>query len=334
MANYLITGGAGFMGSNFIRYLMDKDVEAKIVNVDKLTYAGKLHNLRDVSHKANYTFIQEDICNSRDIDKIFNYYKPEYIINFAAESHVDRSIESSEEFIKTNVLGTQVLLNTSLKYGVKKYIQISTDEVYGSVDKGYFSEESLLKPNNPYAASKAAGDLLVQSFYKTHKLPISITRSSNNYGPGQFYEKLIPMIIKNSLERKPIPIYGDGLNVRDWIYVMDHCRAVYRVLEKGKEGEIYNISDNQEKRNIDIVKLVIRKVKEILDHNNIEARGIDQGLIKYVEDRKGHDKRYGIDSNKLKSSLAWKSNYEFDYALTKTIEWYIDNRELCFNLGN
>lgn len=310
---------------------MDKDVEAKIVNIDKLTYAAKLYNLKDVSDKAKYNFIQEDICNIISIDKIFNYYKPEYIINFAAESHVDRSLESSEEFVKTNVLGTEVLLNTSLKYGVKKYIQISTDEVYGSVDNGYFTEESLLKPNNPYAASKAAGDLLVQSFYSTYKLPINITRSSNNYGPGQFYEKLIPMTIKNSLERKPIPIYGDGLNVRDWIYVMDHCRAIYRVLEKGKEGEIYNITDNKEKRNIDIVKLVIRKVKEILELDNIETRGIDEGLIEYVEDRKGHDKRYGIDNNKLKSDLGWISNYEFDNTLTKTIEWYIDNRELYFD---
>ncbi len=330
MGNYLITGGAGFIGSNFIKYLMDKDVETNIVNVDKLTYAGKLYNLKDISDKANYTFIQEDICNSREIDKIFNYYKPKYIINFAAESHVDRSIESSEEFIKTNVLGTQVLLNASLKYGVKKYIQISTDEVYGSIDKGYFSEESLLKPNNPYAASKAAGDLLAQSYYNTHKLPIIITRSSNNYGPRQFYEKLIPMIIKNSLERKTIPIYGDGLNVRDWIYVMDNCSAIYRVLEKGKSGEIYNISDNVEKRNIDIVKLVIKKVKEILEDNNLEAKGIDENLIEYVKDRKGHDKRYGIDSNKLKVGLDWASNYNFDYALRKTIEWYIDNREFCF----
>lgn len=330
MGNYLISGGAGFIGSNFIKYLMEKDLPSKIINLDKLTYAASLYNLKDFKDKTNYTFIQEDICNKENIDKIFNYYRPKYIINFAAESHVDRSIENSEEFLRTNVLGTQVLLDASLKYGVKKFIQISTDEVYGSIDEGYFSEESPLKPNNPYAASKAGGDLLAQSFYRTHKLPVSITRSSNNYGPGQFYEKLIPMIIKKALERKKIPVYGDGLNVRDWIYVMDNCSGIYKVLEKGKNGEIYNISDNVEKRNIDIVKLVIKKVKEILVSNNIDSKGIDESLIDYVEDRKGHDRRYGLNNRKLIEDLGWRSNYEFDYGLTKTIQWYIDNKDFSF----
>lgn len=323
----LITGGAGFIGSNFIRYLTHHNGEINIINIDKLTYAGNLKNLKDVKNKKNYIFIKEDICNSSEMHRIFKYYKPDYLINFAAESHVDRSIENSEEFVKTNVLGTQILLQCSLNMGIKKYIQVSTDEVYGSIEKGLCTETSSLKPNNPYAASKAAGDLLAQSFFNTYKLPIIITRCSNNYGPYQHHEKLIPKTIINVLNRRKVPVYGDGENVRDWIYVLDHCRAIYTILQRGSFGEIYNISSNDEKRNIDIVRKIIRETKEILLTRRLEARGISEDLIEFVTDRKGHDRRYSLNASKLRSSFSWKADTEFEYGLTKTIEWYIDNKE-------
>jgi len=264
MNTYLITGGAGFIGSNFIRHITEIDKSAMIINVDKLTYAANLKSLSNISTKENYYFVKEDICNDIEINKIFSYYNPDYVINFAAESHVDRSIESSEEFVKTNVLGTQILLQASLRNKIKKYIQISTDEVYGSIEEGYFVEDSPLKPNNPYAASKGAGDLLVQSFYNTYRLPVNITRCTNNFGPNQHYEKFIPMVIGNSLKRKKITIYGDGLNIRDWIYVLDHCRGVYDVLKRGIIGDIYNIGSNTEKYNIYIAKTIIGIIREIL----------------------------------------------------------------------
>ncbi|MTI66082.1 MAG: dTDP-glucose 4,6-dehydratase [Firmicutes bacterium] len=325
MDRYLITGGAGFIGSNFIKYLFENNKDIKVINVDKLTYAGNLKNLQCIKNNDNYTFIQEDICNRNSLEEIFKFYKPNYIINFAAESHVDRSIESSEKFIKTNVLGTQVLLECSLKSKIKKFIQISTDEVYGSLESGFSTEESLLRPKNPYAASKASADLLVQSFYNTYGLPIIITRSSNNYGPHQHNEKLIPKIITNCLDRRKVPIYGRGTNVRDWIYVLDNCDAIKKVLNKGSIGEIYNISSNIEKRNIDLVKIIIKKIKEVLQNKGINTEGINEDLIKYVTDRKGHDKRYGINATKLKETLNWNITTQLESGLEKTINWYIDN---------
>ncbi|MTI47197.1 dTDP-glucose 4,6-dehydratase [Sporosalibacterium faouarense] len=329
MKRYLVTGGAGFIGSNFIRYIFGNNKltgneNINIVNIDKLTYAGNLENVKKLEKKYNYTFIQEDICNRNSIRDIFNFYKPDYVINFAAESHVDRSIESSTEFIKTNVLGTQVLLECSLNSEIEKFIQISTDEVYGSIENGFFSEESPLKPNNPYAASKASGDLLVQSFYNTYGLPSIITRSSNNYGPCQHKEKLIPKVITNCLERRKIPVYGNGINVRDWIYVTDHCYGINKILNKGAIGEVYNISSNDEKRNIDIVRIIINKTKEILQNKGLDSNGISEELIEFVEDRKGHDKRYGIKATKLIETLGWNNSIGLEWGLEKTINWYID----------
>lgn len=326
MDRYLITGGAGFIGSNFIKYLFENNKNISIINVDKLTYAGTLENLKDIENNENYTFIQEDICNRRSLEEIFNLYRPNYIINFAAESHVDRSIESSEEFIKTNVLGTQVLLECSLHSKIERFIQISTDEVYGSIENGLFTEISPLSPNNPYAASKASADLLVQSFYNTYDLPIIITRCSNNYGPHQHDEKLIPKVINNCLDRRKIPVYGSGFNVRDWIYVMDHCHGINMVLNKGTVGEVYNISSNNEKRNIDIVKIIINKTKEILENRGLDSEGISEELIEFVADRKGHDRRYGLDATKLVKTLGWNAIIQFGNGLEKTINWYIDKK--------
>ncbi|WP_461205793.1 dTDP-glucose 4,6-dehydratase [Clostridium sp. DL1XJH146] len=326
MIRYLITGGAGFIGSNFIRYLFNKSEDISILNVDKLTYAGNLDNLSYIEDNPNYTFVKEDICNSNSIQNIFESYRPNFIINFAAESHVDRSIEKSQEFIKSNILGTQVMLECSLNSNVEKFIQISTDEVYGSIENGLFTEKSNLNPRNPYAASKASADLLAQSFYNTYGLPVIITRCSNNYGAHQHSEKLIPKIITNILDRKAIPIYGDGRNIRDWIYVMDHCNAIHTVLKKGVIGEIYNIGNNNEIRNIDLVKIIINKTKEILQNEGLDAEGIDEQLIQFVEDRKGHDKRYGIDATKLRENLGWSCNTQFEVALEKTINWYINNK--------
>lgn len=322
---YLITGGAGFIGSNFIKYILNLDKDMNIINIDKLTYAGNLENLKEIKNSTNYTFIKEDICNPSEIDKIFNDYRPDYVINFAAESHVDRSIQSSEVFVKTNVLGTQILLQNSLDYGVRKYIQISTDEVYGSIDVGQFSEDSPLKPNNPYAASKAAGDLLTLSFFRTYGLPIIITRCSNNYGPHQNDEKFIPKVISKALNKSKIPIYGDGMNIRDWINVQDHCDAIYRVLHGGTIGEVYNISAKGEMANIDIAKKVIITIKEVFQSKGLDTSGISEDLIEFVTDRKGHDKRYGLDAKKLKNELGWEPRIEIDYGLKKVVEWYIDN---------
>jgi len=326
MTRYLITGGAGFIGSNFIKYLFENNKHMSIVNVDKLTYAGNINNLSSIENSKNYTFIREDICNKKSLEDIFKDYKPDYVINFAAESHVDRSIDNSEEFIRTNVLGVQVLLECALKNKLKKFIQISTDEVYGSIESGLFTEESPLKPNNPYAASKASADLLAQSFYSTYRLPIIITRSSNNYGPHQHNEKLIPKIITNCLDRIKIPIYGDGTNIRDWIYVEDNCHAINTIINKGTVGQVYNISSNMEKRNIDIVKIIINKTKEILKDRGINASGINENLIEFVSDRKGHDKRYGVDATKLVKTLDWNMQTKFEIGLEKTISWYIDEK--------
>ncbi|RKL61643.1 dTDP-glucose 4,6-dehydratase [Thermoanaerobacteraceae bacterium SP2] len=309
----LVTGGAGFIGSNFIKYMLKRHADYQIVNLDKLTYAGNLENLEDIEDNPNYSFIKGDITDRDKVEEIFET-GIEYVVNFAAESHVDRSIEDPGIFLKTNVIGTQVLLDASRKYGVKKYLQVSTDEVYGSLDEtGYFTEDTPLSPNSPYSASKASADMLTKAYHHTYGLPINITRCSNNYGPYQFPEKLIPLMIINSLHDKELPIYGDGLNVRDWLYVEDHCSAIDMVLHEGKNGEVYNIGGNNEKANIEIVKLILREL------------GKPESLIKYVKDRPGHDRRYAIDSTKIQQELGWKPKYKFEEGMKKTISWYLEN---------
>lgn len=310
----LVTGGAGFIGSNFVRYILNKHSDYEIVNIDALTYCGNLENLIEIEDNPNYTFIKGDISNKELINEIM--VDIDYIVNFAAESHVDRSIEDPEIFIKSNILGTQVLLDAAKKYDIKKFLQISTDEVYGSLDKtGYFTEDTCLAPNSPYSASKAGADLMVRAYNETFNLPMNITRCSNNYGPYQFPEKLIPLMISNALEDEPLPVYGDGLNVRDWLHVYDHCTAIDLVLHKGKSGEIYNIGGNNEKKNIEIVKLIL------------ENLGKSESLIKYVKDRPGHDRRYAIDSTKIQKELGWKPKYTFETGISETIKWYLENEE-------
>ncbi|MGI1690919.1 dTDP-glucose 4,6-dehydratase [Thermoanaerobacter uzonensis] len=311
----LVTGGAGFIGSNFIKYMLKEYNDYKIINLDKLTYAGNLENLKDVENNPNYTFVKGDIADREVVEKIFSD-GIDYVVNFAAESHVDRSIEDPAIFLKTNILGTQVLLDAAKKYGVKKFLQVSTDEVYGSLgETGYFTEQTSLSPNSPYSASKASADLLVKAYHHTYGIPVNITRCSNNYGPYQFPEKLIPLMIINALHDKELPVYGDGLNVRDWLYVEDHCRAIDLVLHKGRIGEIYNIGGNNERTNIEIVKIILKELNK------------PETLIKYVKDRPGHDRRYAINSSKIQQELGWKPIYGFGEGMQKTIKWYLDNQE-------
>lgn len=313
MKRILVTGGAGFIGSNFINYILGSRNDIFIVNLDKLTYAGNLQNLKSVENHPNYAFIKGDIVNDELVSYLFQKYEIDHVINFAAESHVDRSILGSEIFFRTNVLGTNVLLENAKRFGVEKFIQISTDEVYGSLGpEGQFEETTPLQPNSPYAASKAAADMMALAFHHTYKVPVVITRCSNNYGPYQFPEKLIPLMIINSLNNKKLPVYGDGLNVRDWIYVIDHNKAVELVMDKGKVGEVYNIGANTEKPNIEIVKLLLKHT------------GKSEDLIEYVKDRPGHDRRYAINSTKIKKELGWDAEHSFEDAIQDTIKWYID----------
>ena len=311
----LVTGGAGFIGSNFIRYVLQNHAGWHMVNLDKLTYAGNLENLRDVENNSRYAFVKGDIADVRLVDDILKE-DIDAVVNFAAESHVDRSIMDASPFVKTNVLGTQALLDGVRQHKVKRFIHISTDEVYGSLgEKGQFNEESPLAPNNPYAASKAAADLLCRAYYHTYDLPVIITRISNNFGPCQFPEKLIPLVITNAVEGVSIPVYGDGLNVRDWLYVDDNCHAIDLVLRKGKAGEVYNIGGGCEVSNIELVKTILSKLKK------------PHSLIKYVEDRPGHDRRYALDCGKLERQLGCRQAGSLDAALGKTIEWYLENAD-------
>ena len=314
--NLLVTGGCGFIGSNFIRYELEKYSSINIVNLDKLTYAGNLENLLDVqkNHANKYAFVKGDILDAELVMRIITENKIDTIINFAAESHVDRSIIDSAEFMRTNILGVQTLLEAAKQFGIKRFIQISTDEVYGDLpDDGYFKEETPLSPNSPYSASKASADMLVKAYYHTYQLPVIITRCSNNYGPYQFPEKLIPLMIANALQSKTLPIYGDGTNVRDWIHVIDHCRAIDLVAQKGEMGEVYNIGSNNERTNIDIAGFILEKLKK------------PKTLIKFVKDRLGHDRRYAINEDKIKNQLGWKPVYDFDDGLETTISWYVEN---------
>lgn len=335
MKTVLITGGAGFIGSNFVKLMLNKHPEYKIINVDALTYAGNLENLKDVHGYENYTFIKADIRDRAEIEKLFKDHEINLVVNFAAESHVDRSIEDPEVFLTTNIIGTQVLLNTAKKYwkvnpedkysneykeGVK-FLQVSTDEVYGALgETGMFVETMPLMPNSPYSASKASADMIVRAYSETFGMPVNITRCSNNYGAYQFPEKLIPLIINNCLCGKDLPVYGDGMQIRDWLHVSDHCEAIDTVLHKGTQGEVYNIGGNNEKANIEIVKLII------------ESLGKSEDLIKYVKDRPGHDRRYAIDNTKITTELGWKPAYTFEQGMKETIEWYLDNTEWIENI--
>src|SRR6056297_2228036 len=312
---YFITGGSGFIGSNFIHYLLEQyDDNVFIINYDKLTYAGNPKNLASVEKRSNYRFYQGDICDGEFVERIFNQYRPDYVINFAAESHVDRSIGKPEDFIKTDTLGVFSLLEASRKFEVQRFIQISTDEVYGSIEDGKFTEASPLFPSSPYSASKAGGDRLAYSYFVTYDMPVIITRASNNYGPMQYPEKLIPLFITNAMDDKKLPIYGDGKNVRDWVYVKDHCSAVEFILRNGKDGEIYNVGGNCEKENMEITQEILK------------ATGKDESLIKYVKDRAGHDRRYALDDTKLEK-LGWKRKYDFATGMKLTADWYKNNRD-------
>ncbi|KOR76337.1 dTDP-glucose 4,6-dehydratase [Paenibacillus solani] len=311
----LVTGGAGFIGSNFILYIMQQYPDYQIVNMDSLTYAGNLENLKSVEGNPNYTFVQADIADKQAVDAIFQQ-GVDVVVNFAAESHVDRSILEPEIFVNTNVLGTQVLLDASKNYGVTKFVQVSTDEVYGTLgETGLFSETTLLAPNSPYSASKAGGDLLVRAYHETFGLPVNITRCSNNYGPYQFPEKLIPLIISRALNDESLPIYGDGLNIRDWLYVEDHCSAIDLVIHQGKIGEVYNIGGNNERTNLHIVTTIL------------EELGKPESLITFVADRPGHDRRYGIDPSKITNELGWKPRHNFETGIKETIRWYLNHKD-------
>ncbi len=310
----LITGGAGFIGSNFIHYILGKYPDYKIVNLDKLTYCGNLDNLKEVENNPNYKFIKGDICDKEKVTEIFENEKPDFIIHFAAETHVDRSILDPYAFIKTNVLGTHILLETAKKFGIERFLHISTDETYGSIENGKFKEEDILMPNSPYSASKASSDLLARSYFKTFSLPIIITRSSNNYGPYEYPEKVIPLFISNILEGKKVPLYGTGKNIRDWIFVLDNCEGIDTVLHNGEIGEIYNIGGGNEKTNLELTKIILNEL------------GKDESQIEYVEDRLGHDFRYALDIEKAKK-IGWEPKHSFEEAMKKTIAWYLENKD-------
>lgn len=315
MLKLLVTGGAGFIGSNFVIYMVNKYPEYQIINLDALTYAGNLENLKSIENQPNYTFFKGDIADAKKVDEIFQQ-GIDIVVNFAAESHVDRSILDPGIFVQTNVMGTQVLLDAARKYNVQKYVQISTDEVYGTLgDSGMFSETTPLAPNSPYSASKAGGDLLVRAYQETYGMNVNITRCSNNYGPYHFPEKLIPLMISNALNDKQLPVYGDGLNVRDWLYVEDHCSAIDLVIHNGKSGEVYNVGGNNERTNIHIVETIL------------EALDKPKSLITYVADRLGHDRRYAIDATKIRAELGWQPKYHFETGIKKTIQWYLDNKD-------
>ena len=315
----LVTGGAGFIGANFIFYEMEQHPEDRIVCVDKLTYAGNLSTLRDVLDRPNFRFVKLDICDREGVFRLFEEERPDIVVNFAAESHVDRSIEDPGVFLQTNVLGTATLMDACRKYGVERYHQVSTDEVYGDLPLDrpdmMFTEETPLHTSSPYSSSKAAADLLVQAYHRTYGLPVSISRCSNNYGPYHFPEKLIPLMIANALNDRPLPVYGTGENVRDWLYVEDHCRAIDLIVRRGRPGEIYNVGGHNEMRNIDIVKLICR------------ALGKPESLITFVADRKGHDMRYAIDPTKIHAELGWLPETKFEDGIQRTIQWYLTHRD-------
>jgi dTDP-glucose 4,6-dehydratase len=320
MKKILVTGGAGFIGSNFIKLLL-AEFDYEIVNLDSLTYAGNLENLKEIENDSRYTFVRGEIQNKELVSEIIEKHKIDGIINFAAESHVDRSILDAKPFIDTNIQGTLALLESAMAHKVKRFLQVSTDEVYGSLGKeGLFTEQTPISPNSPYSASKASADHLVMAFVNTFDIDALITRCSNNYGPYQFPEKLIPLMILNAQEDKKLPVYGDGMQIRDWIHVEDHCLGIITVFEKGRTGEVYNLGGNCEKPNIEIVKTILSSL------------GKTEELIEYVKDRPGHDRRYAIDSSKIKAELGWTPQVKFEQGIKDTIEWYLNNSDWCGNL--
>ena len=335
MKTYLVTGAAGFIGANYLKYILAKHSDIKVVVLDALTYAGNLGTIANDIDNERCFFVKGDICDRELADRLFGEYKFDYVVNFAAESHVDRSIENPQLFLMTNILGTQNLLDAARRawvtgkdeYGYPtwrkggRYHQVSTDEVYGSLGaEGYFHETTPLCPHSPYSASKTSADMVVMAYHDTYKMPVTITRCSNNYGPYHFPEKLIPLIIKNILEGKKLPVYGDGSNVRDWLYVEDHCKAIDAVIHRGRVGEVYNVGGHNERTNLQVVKTILK------------ALGKPESLIKFVSDRKGHDMRYAIDPTKLETELGWKPKYTFDTGIPQTIDWYLNNKEWWENI--
>lgn len=327
----IVTGGAGFIGSNFIFYMLKEHPQDRIVCLDSLTYAGNLSTLAPVMEQPNFRFVKLDICDRPGVYKLFEEEKPDVIVNFAAESHVDRSIENPEVFLQTNIIGTSVLMDACRKYGISRYHQVSTDEVYGDLPLDrpdlFFHEDTPIHTSSPYSTSKASADLLVMAYHRTYGLPVTISRCSNNYGPYQFPEKLIPLMIANALADKPLPVYGEGLNVRDWLYVEDHCKAIDMVAEGGRSGEVYNVGGHNERPNIFIVKTIIEQL-----HERLQDEGISEALIRHVEDRLGHDRRYGIDPTKIKNDLGWYPETPFEKGIVLTIDWYLEHEEWMKNV--
>ena len=317
--NIVVTGGAGFIGGNFVYYELEKHPEDKIICFDALTYAGNMETLDEAMKNPQFVFVKGDIANRDDVDKLFNEHKPDIVVNFAAESHVDRSIENPGIFLQTNVLGTQVLMDACRKYGIKRYHQVSTDEVYGDLPLDrpdmFFTEETPLHTSSPYSASKASADLLVMAYHRTYQLPVTISRCSNNYGPFHFPEKLIPLMVINALHDKKLPVYGEGINVRDWLYVKDHCSAIDLIIRNGNVGEVYNIGGHNERQNIQVVKTILKELNK------------PESLIEHVTDRKGHDRRYAIDPTKIHNELGWLPATKFDDGIKATIKWYLDNED-------
>lgn len=315
--NIIVTGGAGFIGSNFVFHMLKAHPDYRIICLDKLTYAGNLSTLEPVMDNPNFRFVKADICDKEAVDKLFEEEKPDVVVNFAAESHVDRSIENPQVFLETNITGTSVLMDACRKHGIKRYHQVSTDEVYGDLPLDrpdlFFTENTPIHTSSPYSSSKAGADLLVLAYYRTYGLPVTISRCSNNYGPYHFPEKLIPLMIIRALHDESLPVYGDGLNVRDWLYVEDHCKAIDLIIHEGKIGEVYNVGGHNEMANIDIVKLILKEL------------GKSEDLITYVTDRKGHDRRYAIDPTKIHNELGWLPETKFADGIVKTIKWYLDN---------
>ena len=322
----IVTGGAGFIGSNFVFHMLKAHPEYRIICLDKLTYAGNLSTLEPVLEQDNFRFVRADICDREDVEKLFEEEKPDMVVNFAAESHVDRSIENPGIFLETNIMGTAVLMDACRKYGIQRYHQVSTDEVYGDLPLDrpdlFFTEETPLHTSSPYSSSKAGADLLVMAYHRTYGLPVTISRCSNNYGPYHFPEKLIPLMIANALADKPLPVYGEGLNVRDWLYVEDHCKAIDLIIHKGRVGEVYNVGGHNEKQNIEIVKIICREL------------GKPESLITHVGDRKGHDMRYAIDPTKIHNELGWLPETKFEDGIKKTIRWYLDNKKWWQDIVN
>ena len=319
MAKFLVTGGAGFIGGNFLHIMVNKYPNDQYVCIDALTYAGNMETLEPIMNKPNFKFVHENICNREAVFKLFEEEHFDYVINFAAESHVDRSIENPEIFLKTNILGTQVLMDACRKYGIKRYHQVSTDEVYGDLPLDrpdlYFTEETPIHTSSPYSASKAGADLLVLAYHRTFNLPVTISRCSNNYGPYHFPEKLIPLMIQKALKNEPLPVYGNGSNVRDWLYVVDHCNAIDLIVRNGKDGEIYNIGGHNERSNLEVVKTILKALNK------------PETLITYVKDRPGHDLRYAMDPTKIETELGWKPEYNFDNGIQETIKWNLNHQD-------